>query len=94
MECLEALYTDLSFFLTRRTANATILKINDLNKPGDVSLQLDYYNDYLKENIKSTLFLKQHDAAQIIREGNSQISVLYAKNYPYKIYIEDINAPR
>lgn len=89
-----ALYTDVNFFLTKRIANATIIGTNDINKSDEISLQLNYYNDYLKGNLKSTISLKQHDFTQVIENGNSQLSILYAKNYPYKIYIENINAPR
>ena len=89
-----ALFTDLNFLLTKRNANATILETNNLNKSNEASLQLDYFNDYLNEKVKSTISLKQHDFAQVIEKGNSQISIFYAKNYPYKIYIENVNAPR
>ena len=91
---LYALYTDLNFFLTRRLGKATILNIDNSNKSNNVSLQLAYYNDYLKENVKSTISLKQNDATQITEKGTSQTSILYTKYYPYKIYIENINAPR
>ncbi len=88
------LYRDVNFFLTKRIANATIIRTNDINKSNEISLQINYYNDYLKGNLKSTISLKQYDFTQFIENENSQISIFYAKNYPYKIYIENINNPR
>ena len=91
---LYRLFTDLNYFLTRRTVKAKIFQINESNKSGIVSLQLNYYNNYLNRNVKSDISIKRYDATNIITEGDSQISILYAKYFPNKIYIENVNAPR
>ena len=92
---LFALYTDLDFFFTRKATTATILLIKNSNKFNSFStLHIAYYNDYLKRNVKSTISLKLHDATQLVQKETTQISILYTKNYPYTVYIENVNAPR
>ena len=38
--------------------------------------------------------MNQYDKSNYLIKSNEQISILYAKNFPYKIYVENINAPR
>lgn len=91
---LYALYRDLNFFVTKRFANAEITGNIKASNSNHVSLDLHYYNDYLKKNINANISMNQPDESKYLITGNNHISILYAKNFPYKIYVEEINAPR
>ena len=89
-----AFYTDLNFFFTNRITQAQDLQIIDLNKHNSTTFQVDYYNNYLNRNIRSFITLKSYDASQLEKKRNDQILIYYAKNFPNKIYIENVNVPR
>ena len=94
MGMLCAFYTDLNFFLTKRIAQAKDLQIIDSSKPNRTTFQVDYFNHYLNRDISSFIILKAHDAFQLEKKKNNQILIYYAKNFPNKIYIENVNVPR
>ena len=87
-------YIDLNFFITKKFASAAILKVD--TSDSKVFFKLRYYNNYLNSEVQPTLSLERQAAGQILKDKTvgGQVLISYAKNYPYKIYIDNINAPR
>lgn len=93
---LYALYTDLNYFLTKKEGSAEILKVNETRDRKPFYVHLRYHNDFINKMTSSTINVGKYDAQKIMDEykRRNEISIFYAKDYPDKIYVADINAPR
>ena len=95
--CLAAcyqFYRNSNYFLTRKRARAEILSIN-VKKNERSYIQLAYYNEFINRRIEYDVDVKEnkYEISNKFKENDS-IDIFYAKNYPYKIYIDGMGALR
>lgn len=90
-----ALLLDLNFIITKKNTNAKIIRIQKNVKDNKLYFQVKYFNDFVNSNIDCLVKLGVHDGNVIANKYNAvkEIEISYGKNFPYKVYIENLNTP-
>jgi hypothetical protein len=91
-----SLFFDLNFFLTKKEAGIKNMRVVLTKQQNPYVISIEYYNSFLNETVECTPNISIHDA-EILSENystNKNIFISYAKFYPKRIYIKDVNEPR
>lgn len=84
------LVMNLSFFITRKETMANVISVSKSSK---YKIELTYYNDNLKKNIKATVKLKTSYRKEIERLGEI-VPIHYSGLFPKNVYIQNYNVPK
>ena len=84
------LIKNLSFFITRKETTAIVVLIS---KPSDYKIQLAYYNDNLKKDIKATVKLKSSYRKKI-ESFDESVLIYYSGLFPHDVYIQNCKVPK
>ncbi|UPT67211.1 MAG: hypothetical protein M0D57_00470 [Sphingobacteriales bacterium JAD_PAG50586_3] len=91
--CLLAIVDDFLFFTTKEKATARVINIENNQKRGSSIIELEYYNDFNKIRILTSVKVDGEYRKQVIKNPPGSIAIYYRKFFPKEIYIVNYEYP-
>lgn len=88
-----SLTDDVSFMITKKEANAEVIKIQSLSLPKPYKVTLKYYNEYVNESIISYIDNIDGIYGGKLPKATGHVTIYYRKYFPKEIYLADYHVP-
>ncbi|WP_208094540.1 hypothetical protein [Mucilaginibacter agri] len=88
-----ALFNDASFVITRKVAQAQILRVERVKSPNPYKVTLRYDNQYLNATVISYVDDIDRSYGEGLQKVKTTVDVYYGRYFPGEIYLADYKHP-
>jgi hypothetical protein len=88
-----SLYIDLNYFVTKKQAVCTILRVSDYDNGQLMNIKLNYFNAYTRKITTCEVNLEISYRSEFVKSDQKGTTIFYSKFYPQKVFLSRYKSP-